>query len=93
MLTQGPALDHKCKLNISSFLTPLHLSDCLICTRNSMFIVLLLQMVGCGCFITSCGRGTGGWILSFSFCFCFLVFFSLVSLSFVLSCPLSFFFK
>ena len=29
MLTQGPAPDPKCKLNISSFLTLPHLSDCL----------------------------------------------------------------
>ena len=46
MLTQGQAPDPKCKLNISSLLTLSHLSDCLICTRNSMSIVLLLQMVG-----------------------------------------------
>ena len=30
-----------CKLNISSSLTLQHLFDCLICTRNSMPIVLL----------------------------------------------------
>ena len=46
MLTQGLTPDPKCKLNISSFLTLPHLSHCLICTRNSMLIVLLLQMVG-----------------------------------------------
>ena len=46
MLTQGPAPDPKRKLNISSFLTLPHLSDCLVCTRNSMRIVLLLQIVG-----------------------------------------------
>ena len=45
MLTQGPAPDPKCKLNISSFLTLPHLLDCLICARNSMSIVLLLKMV------------------------------------------------
>ena len=45
MLTQWPAPDPKCKLNIS-FLTLPHLPDCVICTRNSMSIVLLLQMVG-----------------------------------------------
>ena len=45
MLTQGPAPDPKCKLNISSFLTLPHLSDCLICTRNSVCIVFLLEMV------------------------------------------------
>ena len=42
VLTQGPAQDPKSKLNISSFLTLLHLLDCLICTRNSVLIVLLL---------------------------------------------------
>ena len=45
MLTEGPAPDPKCKLNISSFLRLPHLSYCLICTSNSMSIVLLLQMV------------------------------------------------
>ena len=89
MLTQGPAPDPKCKLNISSFLTLPHLSGCLICTRNSMFIVLVLQMMGDGI-----GRwwliynrvwegGTGGG-------YHLVVFFiSLVFLSFVLSCSLS----
>ena len=43
MLTQGPASDPKCKLNISSFVT---LPDCLICTKNSVSIVFLLEMVG-----------------------------------------------
>ena len=42
MLIQGPVLDPKCKLNISSFLTLPHLLDCLICTRNSVSVVLLL---------------------------------------------------
>ena len=45
MLTQGPAPDPKCKLIMSSFLTLPHLLDCLICTRNVMSIVLLLQMM------------------------------------------------
>ena len=35
-----------CKLNISSFLTLPHLLDFLICTRNSVSIVLLLSMMG-----------------------------------------------
>ena len=48
MLTQGPTSDPKCKLNISSFLKLSHLLDCLSCTRNSMPIVLLLQMEGEG---------------------------------------------
>ena len=46
MLTLGAAPDPKCKLNVSSFLTLPHLSDCIICTRNSMSIALLLQMMG-----------------------------------------------
>ena len=56
MLTQGPTPDPKCKLNVLSFLTLPHLSDCLICTRNSMPIVLLLQMMA--------GDGLGGgWLI------------------------------
>ena len=48
MLTQGPAPDPKCKLNILLLLILPHLLDCLICTRNSMSIALLLlqMMVG-----------------------------------------------
>ena len=46
MLTQGPAPDPKCKLNISSFLTLPHLLDCPICTRNSVSIVMLLSIIG-----------------------------------------------
>ena len=42
MLTQGPAPDPKCKLNISSFLMLSHLLDCLISTRNSVSNLLLL---------------------------------------------------
>ena len=42
MLTQGPVLDPKCKLDISSFLTLPHLLDYLICTRKSVSIILLL---------------------------------------------------
>ena len=55
MLIQGPAPDPKCKLNISSFLALRHLSDCLICTRNSVSIVFLLEMVRDGI-----GRG---WLI------------------------------
>ena len=46
MLAQGPPPDLMCNLIISSFLTLPHLLDCLICTRNAMPIVLLLQMMG-----------------------------------------------
>ena len=89
MLTQGPARDPKCKLNMPSFLTLPHLSDCVICTRNSMSIVLLLRMVG-GWDIWAVvdleqgvGGGTeGGYYLVvsvfdlFFFHFCFFLLFS-----------------
>ena len=42
MMTQGPSPDPTCKFNISSLLTLPHLLDCLICTMNSVSIVLLL---------------------------------------------------
>ena len=48
ILTQGLAPDPKCKLNISSFISIAHLLDCLLCARNFMSIVLLLQMTGDG---------------------------------------------
>ena len=48
MLTQGPTLVLKCKLNISSFLPLPHSSDCLICAKEIIIIVLLLQMIGGG---------------------------------------------
>ena len=54
MLTQGPPPDPKCKLNISSFLTLPHLSDCLACTRNS---------VGMGWVAASYQGSGGGWLL------------------------------
>ena len=38
--------DPKCNSIISSFLALPHLLDCLICTRNAMPIVLLLQIMG-----------------------------------------------
>ena len=41
-IPQELALDLKCKLSISSFLPLSHLLDCLICTRNSVSVVLLL---------------------------------------------------
>ena len=44
--TQGPELDPKFNLNISSFLTLSHLLTWLIGTRNVRSIVFLLQMVG-----------------------------------------------
>ena len=48
MLSQRVPPDPNCELIISSFLTLSHLLVCLICTRNAMSIVLLLQMVGGG---------------------------------------------
>ena len=55
MLIQGPAPDPKCKLIISPFVALPQLLDCLICTKNAMSIVLLLQMMGDGI-----GGGGGG---------------------------------
>ena len=60
MLTQGPAPDPKCKLNISSFLTLPHLSDYLIRLPHSMSVVLLLQMMGRWVRCGGAGGG-GGW--------------------------------
>ena len=48
MLTQGPTTDLKCKFNISSFLTLPHPLDCLICAKDRMVIVRLLQQMGDG---------------------------------------------
>ena len=45
MPTLEPTLVPWCKLNISSFLTLPHVLDCLICTRNAISTVLLLQMI------------------------------------------------
>ena len=90
-LPQGPAPDPKCKLNISWFLTLPHLLNCLICTTNSVSIVLLLWMMGVwhmlggGWFISGCYWGTAGvyyLIVSFFFYLCFCILFS---------CPVSFF--
>ena len=56
-----PAPDPNCKLNISSFLTLPHPSDCLICANDTMIIVLLQQIMGgwegWG------GVGEGGWFI------------------------------
>ena len=46
MLTQGATADSKCKLYISSFLIYPHQLDCLICAKNIMVIVMLLEMKG-----------------------------------------------
>ena len=55
MLTQGPSPDPQRQLNISSFLTLSHLLDCLIYTRNSVSIALLLRMME--------GWLAGGWLI------------------------------
>ena len=44
-LTQGPAPDPKCKLIILSFFTLPHVLDCLICSRKSMSILMVLQIM------------------------------------------------
>ena len=92
ILTQGPAPDHKCKLNISSLLTLPHLLDCLIYTRNSVSIVLLLWMMG--------GWDRWGWLIHIRvwvggqgvviYYLLVLFFFLFALLSFGLSCPLFF---
>ena len=95
MLTKGPTPDPKCKVNISSFLTFPHLLDfhiyCLIYTRNSVPIVLLLwRMAGWHRFeVLDSYQGVGvrreaGYYL-------IVCFFLLVLLPFDLSCPVSFF--
>ena len=75
MLTQGRTPNPKCKLNISSLLTLPHVLGCLICTGNSVSIVLLLWMMGgwdrwgVGWFKSGCGWADRGQVLSNSFCF------------------------
>ena len=46
MLTQGPAPDPKCKLNLTSFLTLPHPLCWPICAKDIMVTVLLLQVMG-----------------------------------------------
>ena len=46
MLAERPAPDRKRKFITSSFITLPYLSDCLICTRNVIPNLLLLQMMG-----------------------------------------------
>ena len=89
MLTQGPAPDPKCKLNFSSFLTLSHLLDCLICTRNSVSIVLLLKMMGGwdGWGMVDSHQGVGGGT---GVGFYLIVSCLFVLLSIGVSCPVSF---
>ena len=71
--------------NIWSFLTLPHLLDCLICTRNSVSIVLLLWMMGgwdrWGVVDSyqGVGGGTGGGYYLIVFFICAFVFWSLMS--------------
>ena len=46
MLTQGPAPDPKCELNITPFLALPHPLHCPICARDIMVTVLLLKVMG-----------------------------------------------
>ena len=84
-LSEGPTPDPKCKLNISSFLTFPHLLDCLICTKNSVSIVLLLRMMGgwnrwgVVDLYQGVGGGTGGGYYLIVFFICAFVFWSLMS--------------
>ena len=55
-----PAPDPNCELNISSFLTLPHPSDCLICANDIMIIVLLQQIMGGW---EGWGVGGGGWFI------------------------------
>ena len=48
MLAQEPTTGPKCNLINSSFCTVPHLLDSLIWTKNTMSIVLLLQIMGDG---------------------------------------------
>ena len=64
ILTQGPAPDRKCEVNIISFLTLLHPLHCPFCAKDIMVTVLLLQemedsKVGGGLFML--GFWLGDW--------------------------------
>ena len=80
----------KCKLIISSVLTLPHLLDCLICTRNTMTVVVLLQMMrgnevagGGGWFILGYELGYREWVSAYSFCCFFSCAFVICSLTFL----------
>ena len=87
ILTQGPTPDPKCKLIISPFLSLSHLLDCLICTRNAMSIILLLQLMGDGLggewlIYIRVWVGNRGWVSSYSFFSVFLYVFVFCCLMF-----------
>ena len=46
MLTQGLAPDPKCELNTTLFLAFPHPLHCVVCAKDIMIIVLLLQVMG-----------------------------------------------
>ena len=79
MLTQEPAPDPKCELNITSFLTLPHPLHCPICAKDIMVIVLLLQVMGgwegWGVVHLSqgLGGGTGGGYIFSIFCSVFVL--------------------
>ena len=84
MLTQWPAPDPKCKLNISSFLTVPCPFDCIISAWDIMIIALLLHIMGDGkvggrfsyARVWVSGIGVGSIVFLFFvllFCFCAFV--------------------
>ena len=87
MLTQGPAPDPKCELNIASFLTLPHPLHCPICAKDIIVTVLLLQVmgdgkVGGGSFMLEFGWGDRRWVsyfFYFLFYFCGVVNFSFMA--------------
>ena len=60
MLTQGPARDRKCELNMSLFTLP-HTLYCPICAKDIMVAVLLLQVME-GSFMLGFESGDRGWV-------------------------------
>ena len=88
MLTQGPAPDPKCRLNITSFLTFPHTLHCLICAKDIMSTVLLLQEIegqeswGRGLIYVRVLVGEQGFdfILSLFFCLVFVLLLTVLSL-------------
>ena len=81
MLTQRPAPDPKCELNVTSFLTLTHPLHCPSCAKDIMVTVLLLQVMWVwegwgGLFMLGLGWGDRGWVsifFNYWFCFCTVV--------------------
>ena len=89
MLTQGPAPDPNCELNIILFLILSHPLHCLICAKNIMVTVLLHQVMGYGkvgggvSFMLEFDWGNRVWVSYLSyFFFCF---YAVVNCSFMVS--------